>query len=408
MSRPRPGSPSRRTARPRHGRRLLAEALEARTLLSDLTVDLFTDENDGNLSPGDVSLREAIQWANSNPGPDRVLLQAGTYTLSLAGANEDAGATGDLDIARDVDIIGAGRNATIINANRLDRIFDLDGTTTAGALRVTITGMTLTGGLTPTRVANYATGNDGGAIDVYRSSLFVTDCILRDNTTGPGAFSGNGGAIALTSTGTLTVTNSVITGNVTGDSQGSGFAGGGGGIYGNGANITIIDSVISNNRTGIATGTSGPLTAGDGGGIDSESGGPAASLTITNSTISGNSAGNVASTGSWGEGGGISSGIGITLVLDRATITNNTATYQGGGASINGSNTQILNSTFAGNTAMRGNGGGGIYAQGTITLLSGTTISGNQAPNKLKGGGIFTFGAIETIVNSTFSGNVAS
>jgi hypothetical protein len=61
-------APGRRHSGRRHRRRLLTELLESRTLLSDITVDLFTDENDGNRSPGDVSLREAILMANSNPG----------------------------------------------------------------------------------------------------------------------------------------------------------------------------------------------------------------------------------------------------------------------------------------------------------------------------------------------------
>jgi VCBS repeat-containing protein len=193
------------------------------------------------------------------------LINPGTYTLSLAGANEDAGATGDLDITGDLEVIGAGRDTTTINANRLDRIFDLDGTPSAGALRVALSGLTLTGGLTPTRVANYATGNDGGAIDVYRGNLSVADCIIRDNKTGTGTYGGNGGGIGLTWLGTLTVTNSIITANITGDAQrSSGLAGSGGGIYGNAANITITDSLISDNYgfDEAGTGTADALDSG--------------------------------------------------------------------------------------------------------------------------------------------------
>lgn len=43
-------------------------------------------------------------------------LPAGTYTLTLAAAGEeDAAATGDLDITGDLTIIGAGAAATIID-----------------------------------------------------------------------------------------------------------------------------------------------------------------------------------------------------------------------------------------------------------------------------------------------------
>jgi CSLREA domain-containing protein len=55
---------------------------------------------------GHCTLREAIIAANSDTavdacaagsGADVVMVPAGTYTLTLAGAGEDAAATGDLD-----------------------------------------------------------------------------------------------------------------------------------------------------------------------------------------------------------------------------------------------------------------------------------------------------------------------
>ena len=66
----------------------------------------------------DCSLREAIESVNTGaavdncaaPGaaPFTISVPAGTYTLSLAGANEDGNQTGDLDILEDVSIVGAG------------------------------------------------------------------------------------------------------------------------------------------------------------------------------------------------------------------------------------------------------------------------------------------------------------
>ena len=62
-------------------------------------------------------------------------LPAGTYTLTRAGTNEDAAATGDLDITQNLTITGAGAATTIIDGNQLDRVFQNHGAT------VTISGV---------------------------------------------------------------------------------------------------------------------------------------------------------------------------------------------------------------------------------------------------------------------------
>lgn len=55
--------------------------------------------------------------ANATPGADTIMLRAGTYRLTLAGAGEDAAATGDLDILQNLTIEGAGAMQTIIDAS---------------------------------------------------------------------------------------------------------------------------------------------------------------------------------------------------------------------------------------------------------------------------------------------------
>jgi len=47
---------------------------------------------------GPGSLRQAIIDANATAGSDTINLPAGTYVLSIPGADEDAAATEDLDI----------------------------------------------------------------------------------------------------------------------------------------------------------------------------------------------------------------------------------------------------------------------------------------------------------------------
>src|SRR5687767_3174871 len=75
-----------------------------------VTTISVTTTNDELNADGDCSLREAIQAANADAGvddcaagsgADTIALPAGAYTLAIAGAGEDANATGDLDIVSD-------------------------------------------------------------------------------------------------------------------------------------------------------------------------------------------------------------------------------------------------------------------------------------------------------------------
>src|SRR5437870_3481449 len=79
------------------------EGLESRLVLSTFKVDTLLDTVAVNLktgkdASGHISLRSAIQAANSKPDPDAIILPNGTITLALAGADEDNAATGDLDL----------------------------------------------------------------------------------------------------------------------------------------------------------------------------------------------------------------------------------------------------------------------------------------------------------------------
>ena len=127
---------------------------------------------------------------------------------------------------------------------------------------------------------------------------------------------------------------------------------GGGGIYSNdGGSLTIVNSIISGNR---AAGGQNPSGGGVAGG----------SLTIINSTINSNSAvGGFPFT--FGDGGGISGGGTIT----NSTITGNYAGLSGGGIAGGGtiSNCTISNNGAGGGTNNFPGTGGGIWGGGTIT-----------------------------------------
>jgi len=115
------------------------------------------------------------------------------------------------------------------------------------------------------------------------------------------------------------------------------------------------------------------------GGIHAEG---APNLTITNSTISGNSANAGFPAGD--SGGGIH-GAGAVSV-ENCTISSNSAATSGGG--IYGGVIEISNSTISGNSA--GTSGGGIYVIGAwhdVWLrVTNSTLTGDSAPS---GGGIY-------------------
>src|SRR5262249_54358938 len=79
-------------ARLRQGRfRPTMELLEDRAVPALLNVTTSLDVIDPN--DGMLSLREAVIQANASNGADTIVLPAGTYQLTRAGANEDLATT---------------------------------------------------------------------------------------------------------------------------------------------------------------------------------------------------------------------------------------------------------------------------------------------------------------------------
>ncbi|NEO86142.1 MAG: DUF4347 domain-containing protein [Spirulina sp. SIO3F2] len=178
----------------------------------------------------------------------------------------------------------------------------------------------------------------------------------------------------------LTITGGRVTGN-------------GGGINSNGA-VTVTNSTVSGNSS-VSANPANPLadpTTGRGGGINSDG-----AVTVTNSTVSGNSA---------YRGGGINgNSAGAVVTVTNSTVSGNSASGNGGG--INGNNAgaavTVTNSTVSGNSANAQ--GGGVFSFGAVTVTD-STVSGNSSGSN-QGGGIANYGAM-TVTNSTVSGNSAN
>ena len=153
-----------------------------------------------------------------------------------------------------------------------------------------------------------------------------------------------------------------------------------------GDDVTLDSLTI---RGGNATGA---FPANSGGGIFNSG-----MLTVTNSILSGNTAGF--------NGGGIFND-GGTLTVTNSTVNGNTAGTDGGGIAIDGTTATVAvtNSTLNGNTASNNDGGGIANNGGTLTVTS-STLSGNTAG--FDGGGIDNNDEL-TVINSTISDNTAS
>ena len=132
---------------------------QVNTTLDTVAANLRT----GKDATGHISLRSAIMAADAKGGSNTIKLPSGPYTLSIAGANEDASTTGDLDITSNLTIKGSGASSTIIDGNKLDRVIQvLRG-------KVSISGVTIRNGMADTGGGLL---NSGGQVTL--SSVVVT------------------------------------------------------------------------------------------------------------------------------------------------------------------------------------------------------------------------------------------
>ncbi len=462
----------RRPAR-RRSALLQIEPLENRLVPSNLIVTTSSDA----LSHTGTSLRDALALANTDAatgvsdtitfasslsGQTVTLVQGG---LTLSASNGTTTGTGTITIdgseTTPVTVSGANsygltvnagvtavlKNLTLIDAYNNSLTFDA-GINNSGTL--TMTGVTVSatlqgainnvsGGTTTmtscSLVNSLCTANTiGGGLYLDSGTVTISDSTISGNscTDGGGLYDAGG---------TLIVTDTTVSSNAAGDSGGGFYiasgtvtlagdtiatnsAASGGGIYQTGGTL-----IVQADSQGTATTINGNTTTGNGGGLDlvvgtatitggsiknnvaAVAGGGIAdmgSLTITDASLTGNTSTQKSGTAAVG-GGALWISSYQNTTLTGCAISANVAGSTGGGIDLEAGNLIVDSTTIGGTSTAAANSavnGGGIYSAGTLTVQNNSLIDGNVATSS--GGGIDVAGGNLTVSGGTISSNTAS
>lgn len=380
----------------------------------DIPVDVLDDPAPNGCSVGSCSLREAVTLANSLVGPDRILLPATPglpLQLSIPGSNENANATGDLDVLDELEIVGTGVDTTILVQTAQDRVLQ---TSMAVDKKLTLRGLTIEGG----------NGSSGGAL-ASRSLVTIEDAALIGNqvTYEGGAIEHFGSYAPQITQPRLVLRRVTFRDNVATQTSGTGQ---GGAIYANstfqGSPYLLVEDCVFDNNQSSSGGGAIMLN-----GSPSQFGGTAV---IRRSTFIGNRT---------GESGGAAILMPFTsfdlLVADsvfEANVTTSSYDIAGGAIDLGVNSAQFVRTTFSGNSGERGGAirtysplqitdshffdnsaslAGGAVSGGSNLLVERSTFESNKATTNDSaedGGGAVVFsGDALAIQRSTFSDNDA-
>jgi hypothetical protein len=313
------------------------------------------------------------QFGNALGSSPSYSWSAGGGSITNAGVFKAPASAGNITITASADGVHGSTSVSVVSAATITV-----SAATVAALEVAIAS------------ANTDSANGDAATILFAASLdgdtITVGPVPLNLKAGTGAIRIEGGGLITLSGGGNSQVFQVDSGaHVTLDGltikDGSAGSGSGGGID-NAGNLTVTNSTLSDNTAGAS-----------GGGIDNTG-----SLTVSNITLTGNSAA--------ANGGGIDNAGNLTV--SNVTLTGNTAGANGGGIDNEQAGTlSATNATISGNSAQPGGtsgAGGGISNAGTLTLIS-TTLADNSASSA--GGGIYSTGLM-TVTGSTIDDNTGS
>ena len=297
-----------------------------------------SDNNSSNTTEHNSTNKTITELKKNSTLPDPTNTRTGVHYTSLQAAINDAESWDtitaeagtyyeNLVITKNIYLIGAGKDTTIINGQQLSSVITL----TPGVV-VTITGFTITNGKAQ---AGGGIFNNGGTLTLQNSTV-AGNKVFSDTTTIFGA--------GIYNRGSLTLQNSQVSGNtmLSLDSRG-------GGIYNDGGSVMLQNSQITGN-----TGNGGSSV---GGGIYNFRG----NVILQNSQITGN------------------------------TLHAAYSFFCAGAGIYNEGNVTSLNSQITGNSLSAFEGffqsGGGIYNLGSVYSDYISSINGNT-PDQVNGNSI--------------------
>jgi hypothetical protein len=349
-------------------------------------VNTTADLAPGNVVPGQLTLRQAIQLANNTAGAVYINMYVpGTYKITLPGTpGETDNQAGEFAIYQggavnptSLTIQNVSGGAITVDGNHLNRVFDInpDQAETSPKFSVTMTGFTITNGVA-------SAGSGGGIRDQGNVNLSLNSMTLADNIA-----TAAGGGIAMenfvSAAWTLTLTNSIVTGN---------HAGGGGGIDTDGAGKVFVNGgIISNNTSAGPAGISLDSPTADGMGsvtITNPGAGYVAPPTVTFSAPQ--NPGDTTATGTATLTGDVVTGVTITNPGSGYAFSTPTVTFSPPPAGITATgvanvgvgtsaNLTVTGTLVTGNLDLLGFGGGiGNFGNGKVSI-TGSTLSNNLA-----------------------------
>jgi hypothetical protein len=233
---------------------------------------------------------------------------------------------------------------------------------------------------TVTIVNNLVQGNRNVGVDAYDTPSVM----IQGNTIVSNSTSYDGGGIRIGGQTAYTITQNLISGN-----SADGYYGGGIHVS-DGPSGLIERNVIQNNRA-----------AGSGGGVAICGTGGQTVFTITQNTITGNSADAT-------DGGGIFVGDGPRGLIERNVIQNNRAATSGGGVAIYGAGGRIAlwNNDIIANTSGWGGGIAVVRSAAAVEMSSNNVLRNRTTEGDYQSGVLFSdVTAPVTLINNVIAGN---